>query len=71
MIIVYPFLYLFIVYPEDLKIAVLSPIFKKGDRSSSFRKVLVRNGFDQLCKYFDDNNIISNEQSRFRKNGTG
>ena len=68
MVIVYPFLYLFIVYPEDLKIAVLSPIFKKGDRSS---KVLVRIAFDQLCKYFDDNNIISNEQSGFRKNGTG
>ena len=46
------------IFPEDLKIAVLSPIFKKGEKIA----------FDQLCKYFDDNNIISNEQSGFRKN---
>ena len=67
------------IFPEDLKIAVLSPIFKKGDRSScgNYRpisvlsviaKVLEKIAFDQLCKYFDDNNIISNEQSGFRKN---
>ena len=66
------------IFPEDLKIAVLSPIFKKGDRSrcdnyrpisvlSVIAKVLEKIAFDQLCKYFDDNNIISNEQSGFRK----
>ena len=67
------------IFPEDLKIAVLSPIFKKGDRSScgNYRpisvlsviaKILEKIAFDQLCKYFDNNNIISNEQSGFRKN---
>ena len=67
------------ILPEDLKIAVLSPIFKKGDRSrcgncrpisvlSVITKVSEKIAFDQLCTYFDDNNIISNEQSGFRKN---
>ena len=67
------------IFPEDLKIAVLSPVFKKGDRSSCgnyrpisvlsvIEKVLEKIAFDQLCKYFEDNSIISNEQSGFWKN---
>ena len=34
---------------------------------SVIAKVLEKIAFDQLCKYFDDNNIISNEQSGFGK----
>ena len=35
---------------------------------SVIAKVLEKIAFDQLCKYFEDNSIISNEQSGFRKN---
>jgi hypothetical protein len=58
---------------------VLSPIFKKDDRScyGNYRpisvlsvkaKVLEKIAFDQLCGYLDGNNIIANQQSGFRKN---
>ena len=66
------------IFPDDLKIAVLSPIFKKGDRSScgNYRpisvlsviaKILEKIVFNQLCNYLDDNKIITNQQSGFRK----
>ncbi|CAB3989496.1 Hypothetical predicted protein, partial [Paramuricea clavata] len=66
------------IFPDDLKIAVLSPIFKK-DRSccgnyrpisvlSVIAKVLEKIAFDQLCSYLHGNSIIANQQSGFRKN---
>ncbi len=66
------------IFPDDLKIAVLSPIFKGGDRSScgNYRpisvlsviaKILEKIVFNQLCNYLDDNKIITNQQSGFRK----
>ena len=35
---------------------------------SGIAKVLEKIALDQLCKHFDDNSIISNEQLGFRKN---
>ena len=67
------------IFPDDLKIAKIIPLYKKGDINSitNFRpisllptlsKIFERVIFIQLYTYFDDNNILSEQQYGFRAN---
>ena len=68
------------VFPEDLKTAVVSPIYKTGDKSEctnyrpisvlfavakTFERLIIS---DQFYKYLETNNILSQQQAGFRKN---
>ena len=66
------------IFPEDLKNAFVSPIYKNGDKSdcsnyrpisilSTIAKVLEKTVYNQLISYLNENNILSNSQFGFRK----
>ena len=66
------------IFPDDLKNAVVSPIYKNGDKSdcSSYRpisvlsiiaKVFEKLVYNQLISYLDKNKILSDSQFGFRK----
>ena len=69
------------IFPDKLKIAKVTPIFKKGDKqiitnyrpisvlpviSKSFETVI----HEQLSEYFVTNNLFSPQQYGFRKNSS-
>ena len=66
------------IFPDDLKLAKVTPIFKQGDRSdmnnnyrpisviSAIAKVFERIIYNQLSSYLSENNILSQYQSGFR-----
>ena len=65
------------IFPSGLKISKVLPIFKKGDVNSlnnyrpisrlpAISKIFERIIYDQLYAYFDNNNILSEEQYGFR-----
>ncbi len=65
------------IFPEKLKIAKIIPIYKKGDSSilSNYRpisllptisKIFERVIYNQLYRYFNHNNLLSEEQYGFR-----
>ena len=64
------------IFPEKMKIAKVSPIFKKGDKSilsnyrpisvlPCFSKILERIMFNRLYIYLAENNILFNKQFGF------
>ena len=64
-------------FPDDWKLAKVTPIFKQGDRSdmnnyrpisviSAIAKVFERIVYNQLSSYLSENNILSKYQSGFR-----
>ena len=66
-------------FPDKLKLAKVSPIFKKGDKQvlsnnrpisvlSVFSKILERIIYDRIYKFIDQNNILFKNQYGFRKN---
>ena len=66
------------VFPQNLKIAKIKPLFKKGNRSlfNNYRpvsllpcisKVIERVIFNQLYTYFTENNLLCANQYGFRK----
>ena len=67
------------VFPDTLKIARVTPIFKDGEKElfqnyrpisvlPSFSKIFERVVFNRLISYLDSNKIICNNQYGFRKN---
>ena len=65
------------IFPEKMKIAKVSPIFKKGDKSilsnyrpisvlPCFSKILERIMYNRLYIYLAENNILFNKQFGFR-----
>ena len=61
------------IFPSGLKISKIFPIFKKGDVNSlnnyrpiSLLPIFERIIYDQRYAYFDNNNILSEEQYGFR-----
>ena len=65
------------IFPDDWKLAKVTPIFKQGDRSdmnnyrpisviSAIAKVFERIIYNQLSSYLSENNILSQYQSGFR-----
>ena len=65
------------IYPDIWKIANVTPVFKKGDKQliKNYRpisllpicgKILEKIIFNQLYKYFNENNLITKNQSGFR-----
>ena len=65
------------IFPDDWKLAKVTPIFKQGDRSdmdnyrpisviSAIAKVFERIVYNQLSSYLSENNILSQHQSGFR-----
>ena len=66
------------IFPEDLKNATVSPIYKNGDKSdcsnyrpisvlSTIAKILEKIVYNQLISYINENNILTNNQFGFRK----
>ena len=66
------------IFPEDLKQAKVTPVFKADDKSDcgnyrpisvipAIAKILEKLISDKLIEYLNNNNIISNQQSGFRK----
>ena len=66
------------IFPEDLKNATISPIYKNGDKSdcsnyrlisvlSNVAKILEKIVYNQLISYIKENNILTNSQFGFRK----
>ena len=64
-------------FPDDWKLAKVTPIFKQGDRNdmnnycpisviSAVAKVFERIVYNQLSSYLSENNILSQYQSGFR-----
>ena len=64
-------------FPDDWRKAIIVPIFKKGDKQNikNYRavsllpicsKVFERLIYNNILKYFLDNNLISPKQSGFR-----
>ena len=69
------------IFPSGLKISIILPIFKKGDVNSlnnyrpisllqAISKIFERIIYDQLYAYFDNNNILSEEQYGFHTNNS-
>ena len=67
------------IFPDDLKIAKVVPIFKNGDKSQVsnyrpisilpiFSKIFEKAMFDRLLKYLDKYNILTTSQYGFRPN---
>ena len=67
------------VFPDDLKLAKITPIYKEGDKTKcgNFRpisvipavaKILEKIIYDQLSSYINENDIICEQQSGFRPN---
>ena len=66
------------VFPDELKMAKVTPIYKEGDKSNcgnyrpisvlpAIAKILEKLICDQLGEFLNENNIISKQQSGFRK----
>ena len=66
------------IYPDELKIAKIKPIFKKGDNKDftnyrpisllpSISKIFERVIYNQLYSYFNDNKLFFTSQYGFRK----
>ena len=66
------------IFPDELKMAKVTPIYKEGDKSNcgNYRpisvlpvvaKILEKLICDQLREFLNENNIISKQQSGFRK----
>ena len=66
------------IFPEDFKLAIISPIYKSGDKTlcdnyrpisvlSSVAKIFEKLITAQLESYLDSNNILAKEQAGFRK----
>ena len=64
------------IFPEKMKIATVSPIFKKGDKSilsnyrpisvlPCFSKILERIMYNRLYAYLAENNILFKKAIRF------
>ncbi|XP_065642837.1 group II intron-encoded protein LtrA-like [Hydra vulgaris] len=69
------------VFPDQLKIAKVIPLFKGGDKSdisnyrpisilSIFSKILERIMFNRVFNYFSLNNLLYNNQFGFKKNNS-
>ena len=67
------------IFPEDLKNATISPIYKNGDKSdcsnyrpisvlSNVAKILEKIVYNQLISYIKENNILTNSQFGFLLN---
>ena len=67
------------VFPDDLKLAKITPIHKEGDKAEcgnyrpisvvpTVAKILEKIIYDQLSSYINDNDIICKQQSGFRPN---
>jgi hypothetical protein len=67
------------VFPDEWKTANVTPIFKKGDRQdyknyrpisllSNTSKILERVVYNHLYEYCNDNNILTERNSGFKKN---
>jgi hypothetical protein len=67
------------VFPEKLKLAIVRPLFKKGDKENmdNFRPIALLNVFSKIIEkviynsinqYFESNNLFAQEQKGFRKN---
>ena len=67
------------VFPDSLKVAKVTPIYKSGDKSDSgnyrpisvlpvLSKILERLIYDRTYNYLQKNNILYNKQFGFRKN---
>ena len=65
------------IFPDDLKVAKVAPVFKKGERDDlgnyrpisvlpTVARVLEKLIFDQLFQYFSENELLGNEQYGFR-----
>ena len=65
------------IFPDRLKVAKVTPIFKKGEKSSisnyrpisvlpCFSKILERIMYNRLYDYFTANSILFNKQFGFR-----
>ena len=65
------------IFPADCKLARVSPIFKKGDKTdmnnyrpisviSAVAKIFEKAIYDQLQEYLNENSLLSNCQSGFR-----
>ena len=65
-------------FPEELKLGCITPVFKKGDKTSvssyrpvcslsSFSKILERIIYDRMLKFIDVHKIFSKSQFGFRK----
>ena len=66
------------IFPEEMKIARITPIYKGGDKEnvvnyksmsalSCFSKILERIMYDRLYSYLTENNLRYNEQFDFQK----
>ena len=66
------------IFPEELKTAFVSPIYKTGDKSecsnympisilSTIPKILEKTVCNQLISYINEDNIVSENQFGFRK----
>ena len=66
-------------FPDELKIGCITPVFKKGDKTSissyrpicslsPFSKIFERIIYDRMIKFIDKYNIFSKSQFGFRKN---
>ena len=53
------------IFPVLLKIAKLNPLFKRED-ACHISKVFERVSYSQLCTYFSENNLLSEQQHGFR-----
>lgn len=69
------------VYPENLKVTKVKPVYKKGDRklmenyrpialSPLFSKIFEKYIYYSLLSFLEKNNIFANEQKGFRKGKT-
>ena len=68
------------IFPDDLEIAQVTPIFKAGDESEMgnyrlisapyFSKILERIMYNRLFKYLTANEIFYKKQFRFRGHST-
>lgn len=67
------------VFPDQLKVAKVIPIYKNGDKKNvsnyrpisilpTFSKILVRIIYNRTYKYLDDNKILYKNQFGFKKN---
>ena len=65
------------IFPDDLKVAKVAPVFKKGERDDlgnyrpisvlpTVARVFEKLIFDQLFQYFSENELLGNEQYEFR-----
>ena len=66
-------------FPEELKVGCITPVFKKGEKTSvssyrpvcslsSFSKIFERIIYDRMVKFIDNHKIFTKYQFGFRKN---